>query len=71
MRGIFPLVVLVALAAWLDWSLNDGSYTRAVTGMLSDILFILTRPARRVCSLRQPNKCGKRFNHKFKMQLPL
>jgi len=37
MRRFLSLVVLVALAAWLDWSLNDGSYTRAVTGMLSNI----------------------------------
>ena len=37
MRGIFSIVVLVALAAWLDSYLNDGFFTRAVTGMLSDI----------------------------------
>jgi len=37
MRGIFSIVVFVALAAWLDSTLNDGFFTRAVTGMLSDI----------------------------------
>ena len=37
MHRIFFFVVLVALAAWLDSYLNDGFYTRAVMGMLSDI----------------------------------
>jgi hypothetical protein len=37
MRGIFSIVVLVALAAWLDSYLNDGFFTRAVAGMFSDI----------------------------------
>ena len=37
MRGIFSIVVLVALAVLLDSTLNDGLFTRAVTGMLSDI----------------------------------
>jgi hypothetical protein len=37
MRGIHSIVVLVALAAWLDWFLNDGFFTQAVTGMLRDI----------------------------------
>ena len=37
MRGTFSIVVLVALAGWLDWYLNDGFFTRAVAGMLSDM----------------------------------
>ena len=37
MRGTFSIIVLVALAGWMDWYLNDGFFTRAVTGMLSDI----------------------------------
>ena len=45
MHRIFFFVVLVALAAWLDSYLNDGFYTRAVTGMLSDISVHFNRPA--------------------------
>ena len=37
MRALIITVALLALAAWLDNSLNGGFYTQALSQMLSDI----------------------------------
>ena len=37
MRALFWTAGLIALAMWLDTSLNGGFYTQAVSQMISDI----------------------------------
>ena len=51
MRGTFSIVVLVALAGWLDWYLNDGFSHEPLLECFQICPFILTRPATRACSL--------------------